>query len=49
MNIIANLRRLGANLLFSMCKLNEIQFSARRSDLPIPRLNPISAENDMHA
>jgi hypothetical protein len=28
MNIIANLRRLGATLLFSMCKLNEIQFSA---------------------
>ena len=28
MNIIANLRRLGATILFSMCKLNEIQFSA---------------------
>jgi hypothetical protein len=28
MNLIFNLRRLGANLLFSMCKLNEIQFSA---------------------
>jgi hypothetical protein len=28
MNIIANLRLLGATLLVSMCKLNEIQFSA---------------------
>ena len=28
MNIIANLRLLGATLLISMCKLNEIQFSA---------------------
>jgi hypothetical protein len=28
MTIIANLRRFGATLLFSMCKLNEIQFSA---------------------
>jgi hypothetical protein len=28
MNIIDTLRRLGATILFSMCKLNEIQFSA---------------------
>ena len=28
MNIIANLRLLGATIFVSMCKLNEIQFSA---------------------
>ena len=28
MNIIAKLRQLGAAISFSLCKLNEIQFSA---------------------
>jgi len=28
MKLIANLRRIGASILFSLCKLNEIQFSA---------------------
>jgi hypothetical protein len=27
-NLIASLRRLGATISFSLCKLNEIQFSA---------------------
>jgi hypothetical protein len=27
-NLIATLRRLGATINFSLCKLNEIQFSA---------------------